>query len=905
MVSSSRIVSVLLFSSVAWGVTIQNWKDLPQQGITQNTDGNFTYNNTNAQTGNFILSDNIFFQNSNAHLNIQTNISGDWSKQNATGLIFNGTNGGNNNGKYTFNKGNISFFIDSSGINAFGQGGYFQLSGGSSLDINANLTISATETSDFRSVGLFGVDGSTLKTTDADLKIDLSNTTSPNIFYLKGASVVEINSGGNKASQNIFLKGGISLEGTSKFTLNLSNQNSYYEGVVSLTNGTFEFNLSNSASATFTTYSQQNGTATINLENSSTLNSTINGTTTDFIIKSNSVWNMWGQNNNGGGANANFANDIRNLTIENAKVNFMQNRDGSNRFGQDFEKKSLEGGGTLTGAGTFAIYADVGVKNTDSITFAKADGNHTFDILYNPNTFSQALASSISTADNMIVATIQDQNTDATFSALPTVMGLTSYTTHLEKQTNGGRTEWFITSITPDEQSPLAQALTTALNTPYRLFESSSQTLNLRLGDLRNYPKNHGLYFHYTIAQNSFVQDSNLTAGKDLFMSIVGGYDMNALYRGHNDFLGFGFEINLLDTTTDIFTSSTQSYGGFLYYTSIWSNRFYYDIIFKYAYSPTDVNLGSLASFTSFSAHLLNLTAEVGKKFAFTSSRDFAYAEVQGKLTSGFIFPTSLSTSDPHGTPIEAQIDFQFPLLLRSSLYFGYEWNERFRGDLKAGVFVDYSLFNGADTILKDEWSKFEKSFDMDFDVGISIISNITIEDYLRFYLELDTSFLGSYSTDVLFNTGIRWSFGDRYVPPPPPPADPNRLKVRKLRGNTVRDIPTIKKNDRSNMKHYEGSRNQIIDEYEESTSQPQYSPSYNEEENGNANRFYPRDTYTPTPSNTPVQRGYRGSSRDTYQPSSSQVPSQSQAERYYHQDSYTPTYTTQTTNGNGYRTRR
>ena len=904
MASSSRIVSVLLFSSVAWGVTINNWNELPAGGIDQNTEGVFSYNNATFNNG-FILSNNIFFRIPTVSLSIRTNISGDWKGQ-TTGMIFNGTNGGNNNGKYTFNKGNISFFINSA-VQNFGTGGYFQLSGRSSLDINANLTITSSANSNFRDVGLFGVDGSTLKITDADLKIDLSNTTSPNIFHLKGASVVEINTGGNKASQNIFLKGGISLDGDSKFTLNLSNQNSYYEGVVSLTNGTFEFNLSNSASATFTTYSQQNGTATINLENSSTLNSTINGLQTDFIMSGNSIWNMWGQNNNGAAPNANFENSIRNLTINGATVNFMNNENGSNRFGQAFEKKSLTGGGTLTGAGTFAIYADVGVgtRGTDSIEFKDATGSHTFDILYNPNTFSQALASSISTADNMIVATIQNTTTNATFSALPTVMGLTSYTTHLEKRTNGANTEWLITNITPDGQSPLAQALTTALNTPYRLFESSSQTLNLRLGDLRNYPKDHGLYFHYTIAQNSFVQDSNLTAGKDLFMSIVGGYDMNALYRGHNDFLGFGFEINLLDTTTDIFTSSTQSYGGFLYYTSIWSNRFYYDIIFKYAYSPTDVNLGSLASFTSFSAHLLNLTAEVGKKFAFTSSRDFAYAEVQGKLTSGFIFPTSLSTSDPHGTPIEAQIDFQFPLLLRSSLYFGYEWNERFRGDLKAGVFVDYSLFNGADTILKDEWSKFEKSFDMDFDVGISIISNITIEDYLRFYLELDTSFLGSYSTDVLFNAGIRWSFGDRYVPPPPPPADPNRLKVRKLRGNTIRDIPTIKKNDRSNMKHYEGSRNQIINGYEESTSQPQYSPSYNEEENGNANRFYPRDTYTPTPSNTPVQRGYRGSSRDTYQPSSSQVPSQSQAERYYHQDSYTPTYTTQPTNRDGYRTRR
>ena len=901
MVSSSRIVSVLLFSSIAWGTSFNNWNDnLFKNGISQNLEGNFTYNNT--QTTDYVLQNNIFFQNSNLSLNVRTIISGDWKILNS-GMIFNG----DNRGRYTFNKGNISFFINSSGINAFGQGAYFQLSNQSTLDINANLTITSSAMSNFRDVGLFGISDSTLKITDADLSIDLSNTISPNLFYLTGNSVAEINTGGNKAGQNIFLKGGIEVKNTSSFTLNLSNQNSYYEGTISLQdNAKFTLNLSNS-SATFTTYSQMgNGVnSTLSLENSSTLNSTINGLQTDFIMSGNSIWNMWGQNNNGAGPNANFENSIRNLTINGATVNFMNNENSSNRFGQAFEKKSLTGGGTLTGAGTFAIYADVGAKATDTITFDKASGSHTFDILYNPNTFSQALASSISTADNMIVATIQNTTTNATFSALPTVMGLTSYTTHLERVDNGNQAQWFITNITPDGQSPLAQALTTALNTPYRLFESSSQTLNLRLGDLRNYPKDHGLYFHYTIAQNSFVQDSNLTAGKDLFMSIVGGYDMNALYRGHNDFLGFGFEINLLDTTTDIFTSSTQSYGGFLYYTSIWSNRFYYDIIFKYAYSPTDVNLGSLASSTSFSAHLLNLTAEVGKKFAFTSSRDFAYAEVQGKLTSGFIFPTSLSTSDPHGTPIEAQIDFQFPLLLRSSLYFGYEWNERFRGDLKAGVFVDYSLFNGADTILKDEWSKFEKSFDMDFDVGISIISNITIEDYLRFYLELDTSFLGSYSTDVLFNAGIRWSFGDRYVPPPPPPADPNRLKVRKLRGNTVRDIPTIKKNDRSNMKHYEGSRNQIINGYEESTSQPQYSPSYNEEENGNANRFYPRDTYTPTPSNTPVQRGYRGSSRDTYQPSSSQVPSQSQAERYYHQDSYTPTYTTQSTNGDGYRTRR
>lgn len=869
----------MILSNLLSAATISKWSDIPKTGIADNTNGDFTYNENGIK--DFVLTDSIFFANPRATLSIRSKIDGNWKLANS-GLIF------NNVGKQlTFNSGNISFYISSS-VNIFGQDAYFQLKNNASLDINANLTISASATSNFRDVGLFGISASTLKITDANLSIDLSKTISPNLFYLTGASTVEINSGGNKALQNIYLKGGIEVKDTSSFELNLANQSSYFEGVVSLAdNAKFTLNLSDS-NTTFTTYSQQTAGATLSLENGSTLNSTIIGTNTDFIISSNSTWNMWGQNNNGAGANADFANEIRNLTIQNATVNFMNNEDGSKRFGQDFMKKSLTGNGTLTGAGTFAIYGDVASKGIDTITFAKADGSHTFDILYNPSTFTQALAEGISTADRIVVATIRDANTQAIFSALPTTMGLTSYTTHLEKLTNGNGAQWVISNIIPDGESPLSKALTTALNTPYRLFESSSQTLNLRLGDLRNYPKDFGLYFHYSIAQNSFAGSSNLTAGKDLFMGMVGGFDMNAVYKGHDDFFGFGFEVDLLDTTTDLFTSSSQAYGGFLYYTSIWSNRFYYDIVLKYTYSPTELDLGDMASSTSFSAHLLNLSAEVGSKFAFNSNKSFFYIEPQAKLTSGFIAPTSLSTQDPNGTPIKGELDFQFPLLIKSSLYLGYEWNEGFIGDLKAGVFIDYSLFNGADTTLSDQWSEFKKSFDMDFDVGVSIISNITLKDYLRFYLQLDTSFLGSYTNDVLFNAGIRWSFGDRYVPPPPPPADPNRLKIRKIRGNSVRDIPTIKKNDRSNMKHYEGNRNEIIDSYPQNTPNYQNPSGSYQEEDWNTNRFYPRDNYVPNRTQAPVQEKYRGNSRDMYQPQSRKME---EAKRYYKQDTYSPSY--------------
>ncbi|WP_305862743.1 hypothetical protein [Helicobacter cholecystus] len=884
MVHNNKLISLFLFSSLAWGTPFSNWKDpLFVNGINQNLEGSFTYDQT--QIADFVLTDKILFTRSMFNLSVRSIITGDWSGQNE-GFIFYA----NNAKRLTFNKGNISFFINSEGLK-FGKSAYFQISDTATLDINANLTIISSAKSVFDTFGLFGLkNNARLNIEDANLNIDLSNNqkANPLLFLLENSSEAKINSGGNKANQTIFLKGKIDLRGASKFELNLSNRYSYYEGAISIA-GTSELsiNLSNSL-ATFTNYSQQAGSATISLENNSTLNAMISGHQTDLIINRGSVWNMLEQNNGTGGV-INFTNNIKNLAINNAKINFMNNTDGTHRFNQTFNQKTLNARGALSGNGIFAIYADVGdqTKGVDTITFQSAQGHHTFDILYNPNTFTQTLAEGISTADNMIVATINDPNTQVTFSTLPTTMGLTSYSTYLQKQTDATKAQWLIAHITPDGESPLSQALTTALNTPYRLFKSSSQTLNLRLGDLRNYPKDYGLYLHTSIAYNSFAQNRNLTAGQDLFINIVGGYDMNALYRGHNDFLGFGFEINFLDTTTDIFTSNTQSYGGFFYYTSIWSNRFYYDVIFKYAYSPTDINLGSMASSTSLSSHLLNLTAEVGKKFAFNSNRNFAYTEIEGKLTSGFIFPASLSTSDPNGTPIEAKINFQFPLLLRSSIYFGYEWNKEFKGDLKAGVFIDYSLFSGAETTLLDRWSEFKKTFDMDFDIGVSIISNITLKDYLRFYLELDSSFMGSYQTNILFNAGIRWSFGERYIPPPPPPADPDRLKIRKIRGNTIRDIPTVEKNDRSNMKHYEGSRNQIINTYK--NSDPIIQQEQNNEENRNTNRFYPRDNTTLYPSTNTQERPKREGNRDFYNPSRSEEEAQKQ--RYYHQDRYTPIY--------------
>lgn len=837
-------LALILASQFALGANIANWKDLPLGGIATDTRGDFVYDSL--QTTDFILSEGIFFTNSSATLSINATISGDWANQ--CGMVF-----CSDNGSLTFTKGNLIFYINSS--QATNPQGLFSLTNSATLDVNSNISASISAGSDL-SHGFFSVDGSTLNIINANLSLDLSQAKNPYALIAKGAGKISINNGDDQ-NQRIFINGNILTQDSALVNISLSNQSSSLKGGITLKDrSTFTLSLSNQAQATFTAYTQEVGTsAKITLQNS-TLNGIIYGSQTNLDLSNNSTWNVWESSDP---LKPTQPSQVGNLTVNNSVINLALDSSGV-RFGSPMVQKTLQAN-TLSGNGSFALYSDVGERKIDTTHFSKASGNHSIQILYNPLTFSHNKATSITQADNMVVATIDDTTSKATFSALPTIMGLTSYQSVITPITNPTNIQWIITAINPCGESDLSKALKTALNTPYRLFDFSAQTLNLRLGDLRNYPKDYGLFFHYTIAQNHFSPDSSMLSLDELAMNITGGFNLDQVYRGHTDFLGFGFEINLADSETSSYTASSQSYGGFLNYTSIWDNRFFYDIVLKYAYSPNTIDFSPLAQEAEFSSHWIALSAEVGKKFAFMPSKDFFYILPQGKVTTGMILPSSLQTIDSNQISIQADLGWQFPLLLKSAIYLGYEWNGGFVGDIQIGTFIDYSLYSGGAIKLSDMWSSVEKKFDMDFDVGISIISNFTIKDFLRFYLQFDSSFLGTYTHDVLFNAGILWSFGDRYVPPPPPPADPNRLKVRPLRSKTIRDIPTVRDNDKENMKHYEGDRQNIIKSYT-----PKPTPTYNntqntQEEVMQEGRMNLRDTYQPTysPSQpTPQERYYK-----------------------------------------------
>lgn len=813
-----------------WGLSIQlscgavmitKWADLPAGGIRTDTTGNWTYDQTKAN--DFVLKDQIFFASSSAKLSINATISGTWGN-NTCGMIF-----CLDQKSVVFNPGHLAFSINSEQV-AQSSTGLFQLKNKASLEINSDLSITATPTSKFDQ-GIFNVQDASLQLINSHLSLDFSNNQDKiTLFNLSQNANVAINA--NSSQKTIILKGGIKVN-NSKFELNLSNKQSNFEGFVEL-QGTSNFLLKlTDSQTTLTDYTEHlNGTGQANFNlTHSVLNAKITGKQTNLSLSSLSIWNMFD------------SSEVRDLTLQNSQIDLMQGIQGS-RFGQTFVQKTLQAN-SLKGNGTFKLYADLAQKQVDTLNLQDAQGHHKIQVFYNPKTFSQILAQSINEQSNMVVASITNAS-QAVFEGGKTEMGLIIYQTHLKKITQNAQTQWVISSITPSGYSTLSKVLITALNTPYRLFDLTHSILALRLGDLRNYPKDYGLYFRIATGLNQLKETSDTLGVQEFWMRFAGGFDSNQIYSQRVDFFGLGFDITLLDSKHSVFALKSQAYGINLYYTSIFDNRFYLDLILKYSFSPSSLQFNQNLS---FQAHLFHLGFEIGKKIAMQNHKNFFYIEPQSKFTSGVILPLSLEFNDQE--KIKGELQTQIPLIARASLYLGYEWNADLNGDFKIGGFVEYSLKNGGEILLSDPRNSIEKEFKSDFDVGITAIGSIELQKLWKFYLGFDSSFLGSYTTDITFNAGVRWSFGDRYIPPPPPSpsTNPDRLKIRYRPNAPRRTIPLIKKEEITQMNHYDAK-------------------SVKTQQNGNKNRLYPNSSMKNPPMKIEGQKEYnREIKRDRFFP--------------------------------------
>lgn len=453
----------------------------------------------------------------------------------------------------------------------------------------------------------------------------------------------------------------------------------------------------------------------------------------------------------------------------------------------------------LTGNnGVFRVYTDIGSNQSDKLTTNTASGNHTVQIYYNPATFTEDLSGKY-----IVITHVDDEKTSAHFEGGYTDIGTQSYKSELTKVTaQGGGFDWILGKAQNTGANHGTKVITSILQSQYRSFALHAESLNQRLGELKEIRKAEGMWARYYTGSSSTKEERAGVNLQDSFYSIWAGYDHNQLDLKGQDFYGFALSYTLLSPQSKDYTGDVYNIGFNFYNTFIARNDFYVDIVAKYilSYGEYKVDYFALSkNAPEYTNHKLLISAEIGKKFKLGhSNQRYFYLKPEAQLISGYIHSNDLEFTDTLGTSIKAHLDYTFPFLARAGLFAGYSLDYGIKGDIMLGASIVYEKNTGGDVSLDDGTNTITYKHPSDFKAVLSAGTNWIFNEFGRIYLEAQTGFLGKTNIDYGLNAGVRFTFGYKNTrrlkvpgepPPPPPKPDYDPRNIPTITDNTKADI--------------------------------------------------------------------------------------------------------------------
>ncbi|ANV98644.1 hypothetical protein BBW65_07460 [Helicobacter enhydrae] len=576
------------------------------------------------------------------------------------------------------------------------------------------------------------------------------------------------------------------------------------ESTLNLTKGT----------ATITTTEIGNG-STLNLQapngkiKTDTLKLSANATSATLNLSSNAETNLGTTHNfnlltigTSGGTTAGTGLTANNLT-------FVVSVDTQATQG---DTKSTIGGVATKSDGTYGhAYSDrIIVHNVGDNSQAKSanlavaiDPSQTSSIHYTKGKGTEAL-------DNIAVATIKNKN--GTTSTTDPLVNLTSVetinggekiqvefvkvATDANGKVNGANgkvdstasnntyTTYFLgKAISLGVDNTTQQALTSALSINYDLYIANLNSLNKRMGELRDNPYTQGVWARVF----GGLQESNFGLGaRTSYVTAQGGYDYALETEGAKNYIGLAFSymhskgesnkatqasnaINVSGINT-IYLSNIQSSGyEIALYNSYVSNvGLYNDTIAKLSYITSDFSLSNSSDHNNTANNLgFTLSNEVGYRFILGEQQDY-FIDPQLELSLGYLnqsdFTTKMKTRSGKGNQLKALQESVFLARTRLGASFGKKIVEQDKNiSLYVGTFYEYDLVTGGSNKLTTSTTKaYNPEFASNGRVVLNVGSNLELNQSTRVYVDVEKSFGDKLRTQLQFNLGARYSFGEK-----------------------------------------------------------------------------------------------------------------------------------------------
>lgn len=420
-----------------------------------------------------------------------------------------------------------------------------------------------------------------------------------------------------------------------------------------------------------------------------------------------------------------------------------------------------------------------------------------------------------SSDNNIAVLTVKnDSNGDAlvNLGALDAIEGFDQISSGLKAvktdengttNDSGDYTTYFLAQAESKGASQVVSEVSaSALNLNYDLYLANINSLNKRMGELRNNDHSQGAWARvFSGAQTTtFAQET-----KSTYTTIQAGYDYAFGFEGANNYTGLALSyamssssadslIDINATTQGIDSVKSQAVEVALYNAYVqdgasadngFANGLYSDTILKFSYIVSDFNLIGQSNNYSTNNYALTFSQEVGYRFLLGESKEW-FIDPQAELTVGYLNQTDLKQTLESGAYLDGVQDSILTLRGRVGANFGYKfdrWTESkgFKAQLYLGTYFEGDYISGGDVSLtttrgiKTALTPLASTSRGVINVG----TNFDVKNQHKIYFDFEKSFGGTIVTDYQVNVGYRFAFGENsgYTP-----LDPNKKSITPLK---------------------------------------------------------------------------------------------------------------------------
>ncbi|HDM8290943.1 TPA: autotransporter outer membrane beta-barrel domain-containing protein [Yersinia enterocolitica] len=318
-------------------------------------------------------------------------------------------------------------------------------------------------------------------------------------------------------------------------------------------------------------------------------------------------------------------------------------------------------------------------------------------------------------------------------------------------------TNWYISGIDKKLSAVSDTVLANAgVNYATATARLEIDSLNKRLGELRNDQQENGIWLRYKGGEMKSKDTSHFKNQYDFYQL---GYDNKDEYE--NGIWTKGIAAHYLDGKSefDYGSGDNKSYGGSLY--SSWNRpdqQDYVDLVFKYSHLKSNFDyrntLGTGGHGTGSNSSW-SVSAEYGREFSLDNGN---FIEPQGQLVYTYLNKADYSTN----SGLLVSQDNINSVIGRAGVRVGHRFEGKSNNDiyLKADLLREFAgdrnvTIRGKDTVLvdnqngKDNWIVY----------GIGTNIQFTEDNNSRFYLDLEKSSGGDINTQWQVNAGLRWEW--------------------------------------------------------------------------------------------------------------------------------------------------